>query len=330
MEHHLQRDGALDQWVRGRNKDSSELRGDTTLTKEHVKQVQAELSWNRARNNRIAQEQTAALASVEAKIAKAIQSTQNLDELKTTVAQKCQEARAESVRNTAEIRIGIRNLSTRPPPPPTAEECFKENEDRAALQNDTGLDLDALLQYHDVLLQDRKGGRMPPRGLTVPAGFQDDSDPCSEPTTPRRCSSSLPRRKCLSSEEEENKSMAGFAKLIAVAFQQLKKDDDDRGNRIPLMVPERFDWSFNKFRRWLELINEYIAIYQKGVPNDQTKIYSPGTFLRDQAADWYAERKRWMKALHLNDNWVAFSAAIEDQFTDRHEIGKDHEKLLAH
>ena len=36
-----------------------------------------------------------------------------------------------------------------------------------------------------------------------------------------------------------------------------------------------------------------------------------------------------MKALHLDDNWVAFSAAIEERFTDRQEIGKDHKKLLA-
>ena len=35
-----------------------------------------------------------------------------------------------------------------------------------------------------------------------------------------------------------------------------------------------------------------------------------------------------MKALHLDNNWVAFSAAMEERFTDRQEIGKDHEKLL--
>ena len=36
-----------------------------------------------------------------------------------------------------------------------------------------------------------------------------------------------------------------------------------------------------------------------------------------------------MKALHLDDNWVAFSAAMEERFTDRQETGKDYEKLLA-
>ena len=38
-----------------------------------------------------------------------------------------------------------------------------------------------------------------------------------------------------------------------------------------------------------------------------------------------------MKALHLEDNWKAFSMAIEERFTDYQEQGKDHEnlKLLA-
>ena len=69
-----------------------------------------ELDWERARNNRIAQDQTAALARVEEKIAKALQSTQNLEELKATVAKNFQEARAESVSTTADIQKGIQNL----------------------------------------------------------------------------------------------------------------------------------------------------------------------------------------------------------------------------
>ena len=36
-----------------------------------------------------------------------------------------------------------------------------------------------------------------------------------------------------------------------------------------------------------------------------------------------------MKALHLDNNWVAFSATMEERFTDHQETGKDHEKLLA-
>ena len=75
-----------------------------------------ELDWERARNNRIAQDQTAALARVEENIAKALQSTQNLEELKATVAKIFQEARAESDSTTADIRKGIRNLSARRPP----------------------------------------------------------------------------------------------------------------------------------------------------------------------------------------------------------------------
>ena len=150
--HRLQRDGALDHWVRGRNQNISELKGDTTLTKEQVLKVQMELDWERLRNNRIAEDQAAARARVEEKIAKAIQSTQNLEELKANVTKNFQEARAESVSTTAEIRKGIRNLSTRRPQRPTAEDYFKENAERTALLNETGLDLDALLHSHEALL----------------------------------------------------------------------------------------------------------------------------------------------------------------------------------
>ena len=126
----------------------------------------------------------------------------------------------------------------------------------------------------------------------------------------------------------EEEAMAGFAKVLATAFQQLKKADEDNGKRLPIKARETFNGSFTKFRRWWESINEYFAIHHKRVPSDETKIFPLGTFLRDQAADWYTERKRSMKALYLEDNWVAFSAAMEDRFTDKQETGKDHEKLL--
>ena len=74
-----------------------------------------ELDWERAKNNQIAQDPANALARVEEKIPKAIQSTQNLEELKATVTRNVQKARAESISTTAEIRKGIRNLSTRHP-----------------------------------------------------------------------------------------------------------------------------------------------------------------------------------------------------------------------
>ena len=80
-----QQDGDLDNWVRGRNKDISELNGDTTLTKEQVCKVQMELDWERAYNNQIAQDQIAALVRMEEKIAKTLQSAQNLEQLKKAV-----------------------------------------------------------------------------------------------------------------------------------------------------------------------------------------------------------------------------------------------------
>ena len=89
---------------------------------------------------------------MEEKIATTIQSTQNLEELNAKVTKKFLEVRVESVSTTWEIKKGIWNLSMRHPPWPTAEEYYKENEDQVALQKNTCLDLDTLLQIHDALL----------------------------------------------------------------------------------------------------------------------------------------------------------------------------------
>ena len=121
--------------------------------------------------------------------------------------------------------------------------------------------------------------------------------------------------------------MEAFAKVLTRTFQQLKRDNEDSGKRTPEGT-QNFNGSFIKFRRWWELIKEYFAIHEKRVRNDQTKIYSMGTFLPDQAAYWYAKRVRLVKALHLDDNWVAFSADMEEWFTDQQGMGKDNEKLL--
>ena len=121
--------------------------------------------------------------------------------------------------------------------------------------------------------------------------------------------------------------MQTFAEIITIALA-LRPKEDDMGKRLPVNAPDTYDGLFVKFRRWWESIDEYFAIHRKRVPTDETKIYSVGTFLRDQAADWYMERKGTMKTLHLKDNWKAFSMAIEERFTDRQEQGKDDKTLL--
>ena len=83
------------------------LKGDRTLKKEQVSKVQIERDWERVRNNRIAQKQAKALAKMEEKIAKAIQSTQNRKELEEILTKNFQEAKAEFISNIAEIRKGI-------------------------------------------------------------------------------------------------------------------------------------------------------------------------------------------------------------------------------
>ena len=58
----------------------------------------------------------------------------------------------------------------------------------------------------------------------------------------------MPWKKPPASVNEEE-AMAGFAKILAATFQQLKKADEDTGKRLPIKAPETFDGSFTKFRR---------------------------------------------------------------------------------
>ena len=154
-----------------------------------------ELDWERARNNRIASDQTAALARMEEKIAKTLQSAQNLEELKKEVTKNLQEARAESVSTTADIRKGLRNLSTRRPLRKTAKDYF-EADPAKTLRRETGLDLNAMLETHETFLTGGNGGgKVPPKGRRMAAGDPDDSDPSSEPSTPRRRPSPMPWKK---------------------------------------------------------------------------------------------------------------------------------------
>ena len=90
----------------------------------------------------------------------------------------------------------------------------------------------------------------------------------------------MPWRKPPASINEEE-AMAGLAKVLATAFQQLKRADENSGKSLPIKAHETFDGSFTKFTRWWDSINEYFTIHQKTVPNNETKIYSLESFLRD-------------------------------------------------
>ena len=151
------------------------------------------------------------------KIAEAIHSTNNRKELEAVITKNLQEARAIFVSRTADIRRGLQKLGTRRPPRHTAQEIFDCTEDAQRMRN-TGLDLEALLESHKVLLQGGNRSRGRPKGPVTPAGNPDDCKP-SDLETQRRLPSHLPRRKHLSSEEEDDKSLEAFAKVLSSTFQ---------------------------------------------------------------------------------------------------------------
>ena len=137
---------------------------------------------------------------------------------------------------------------------------------------------------------------LPPRGRAKPdprnlGDNDDDDDKGSVPSRKRgnapSRSPSPPRHFQRPTSEEiaraKKEEMQTFAEIIAMALAAQPKEDD-MGKRLPVKAPDTYDGSFIKFRRWWEAIGEYFTIHRKRVPTNETKIYSVGTFLRDQAS----------------------------------------------
>ena len=74
---------------------------------------------------------------------------------------------------------------------------------------------------------------------------------------------------------------------------------------------------------------EYFEINANKVPTDTIKIYTVGTFLRNQARDWYMEWKEVFETANLVDNWTDFQSALTTCFTDKIERKKAHDQMLA-
>ena len=327
-------DTKLDTWARKKNQKVSALRGDTTLTKEEITQLRNELQWERTNRRKEKEAQTKAIADLETMVNTMLANTSTLEKARQEVATNLRAARAESMSTTAEITERLAQVPTR-----------KRRATAAALFSQEEQFLKAQRERLEFLKGNSEAGKVPPpppplRQPPVATGGDPDDDPGDDDDDLPSERSHRGRRRsrnpsCSQSRDSRQLDKNVFAETIALAAHILSKmkegKEEDSGKRLPVKSPDTFDGTstFTKFRRWWESIDEYFTIHKRHVPTDETKIFSVGTFLRDQAADWYIERKRTLRAAKLNDNWEAFSEAMEDRFTDRQETGKDHKKLLA-
>ena len=169
----------------------------------------------------------------------------------------------------------------------------------------------------------------PPRQQPVVIGGNPDTNPGGDnddPPPSERSHRGRPQRRRFrdparsQSRDPRQLDKEEFAETIALSAHILSKlrdgKEEDSGKRLPVKAPDTFDGSFTKFRRWWESMDKYFTIHRGRVHTDETKIFTIGTFLRDQATNWYVERKRTLRAAKLNDNREAFSEAMEDRFTD--------------
>ena len=121
-----------------------------------------------------------------------------------------------------------------------------------------------------------------------------------------------------------------FAALLA---QTLKKviptQKQDTGRRLPVKALETFNSEFVKFREWWKLMQRYLRIYASHIPDDTTQIDVVSTYFKDDALLWYESREHLLDLRGSQDSWKALSSKLEEQFTDKQEIAKDHKRILA-
>ena len=93
----------LEKWARKKNQEVSELRGNTTQTKEEITQLWNELQWERTNRRKDKEAQTKAIADLETKVNTVLANSSTLEKARHKVATNLRAARAESISITAEI-----------------------------------------------------------------------------------------------------------------------------------------------------------------------------------------------------------------------------------
>ena len=81
--------------------------------------------------------------------------------------------------------------------------------------------------------------------------------------------------------------------------------------------------------RFVELWSTLMRIYASHIPDDTTRIDVVSTYFKDDALLWYEARERLLDLRGFQDSWKAFSSKLEERFTDKQEIAKDHKRILA-
>src|SRR6266705_2323398 len=165
------------------------------------------------------------------------------------------------------------------------------------------------------IIQSPIAPRHRPQAIAQP----DDSDPDDSSSDdsdrndrPRR--NPPPKRRKHTSDRDED---ADFANSVTGRFLARLLTEKDTGRRLPVKAPEPFDGTYSKFRMWWESMEEYLYIQRKSVPDDETRILTVGTFLKDEAKVRYVTRRRELRTKNRTDSWKKFISKLVKTFTDQ-------------
>ncbi len=212
-------------------------------------------------------------------------------------------------RQTNHARAEVRPQEEAQEPPPPAENRPQEAQEPHPPEEDSDEEMPEFIQTP-----------IAPRPRPQEAmGQPDDSDPDDSSSDdsegedlPRR--NPPPKRRRHTSNENED---ANFASSVTGRFLAKLLTEKDTGRRLRIKAPEPFDGAYSKFRMWWESMEEYLYIQRRSVPDDEIRILTVGTFLKDEAKVWYATRRRELRTKNRTDSWKKFTSKLVKTFTDQ-------------
>jgi hypothetical protein len=91
----------------------------------------------------------------------------------------------------------------------------------------------------------------------------------------------------------------------------------------PINKPKTYGGDRNaslSYRQWFTVLEDYLNYHQASYENDRDKITIVGSHMDGKARDWFDSRKRQMRDLHVNDNFISFQKAMDARFkTDKED-----------
>jgi hypothetical protein len=172
------------------------------------------------------------------------------------------------------------------------------------------------------------GGRQPPRRRTRRGGSPSSSSSSSSSDSSSDSDGFDPDKWLRRSLGKTTKKIQKRQISHAILGRLLNPREPAEPSKLAMDKPEKFTGEDESlFRAWCRAMEEWMDVNKKNFSNDKTKIYWVGSMLRKKARVWHQARQDECTRMHIEDNWKAYSSAIQERFIDEEDLENDEEKM---